>query len=265
MSSMRSGLPRRLGVVTVVALLGLLAGCGHAGGGRPAPARAAGTTQTPTTSAAAATSAGPAPPSTAGLPARFEGTVSPLPADLAAEMRGTTWQPGCPVPLRALRLLTLRYWGFDGRVHQGPMVVNQAAARQVLSVFRRLFQARFPIQELHLAVRYVPGEDDPNDTRNYTDSFNCRPVVTARGAGASWSQHALGLAIDINPIQNPYVASDGYVRNLHARPYRDRSLSRPGMIHPGDAVVRAFAAIGWRWGGNWTGDKDYMHFSSTGR
>jgi D-alanyl-D-alanine carboxypeptidase len=263
MSSMRSALPRRLGVVAVVVLLGLLAACGRSG--RPAPARAEGTTRAPTASAAPATSAAPAPPSTTALPARFAGTVSALPADLAAEMRGTTWQPGCPVPLAALRLLTLRYWGFDGRAHQGPMVVNQAVAQQVLSVFRRLFQARFPIQELHLAVQYVPGEDDPNDTRNYTDSFNCRPVVTARGAGTSWSQHAFGLAIDINPIQNPYVASDGYVRNLHARPYRDRSLSRLGMIHPGEVVVRAFAAIGWRWGGNWSGDKDYMHFSSTGR
>ena len=80
-----------------------------------------------------------------------------------------------------------------------------------------------------------------------------------------WSQHAFGLAIDINPIENPYVASDGYVRNYNARPYRNRSLHRPGMILPGDVVVRAFAAIGWKWGGSWSGDKDYMHFSSTGR
>jgi hypothetical protein len=180
-------------------------------------------------------------------------------------MRGTTWRPGCPVPLRELRLLTLRYWGFDGRVHQGPMVVNQAVAGQVVSVFRRLFQARFPVQRMHLAVQYLPGHDDPNDRRNYTDGFNCRPAVTARGPLANWSQHAYGLAVDINPIQNPYVTSDGYVRNLHARPYRDRSLRLPGMIHPGDVVVRAFAAIGWKWGGYWSGSKDYMHFSATGR
>lgn len=205
-------------------------------------------------------------PAAAGaLPTRFAGSSSALPAGLAAEMRGTTWQPGCPVPLRDLRLLTLRYWGFDGKVHQGQMVVNRAAAGQVISVFGRLFQARFPIQELHLAVQYVPGEDDPNDTRNYSASFNCRPVVTPSGARSSWSQHAYGLAIDINPIQNPYVASDGYVRNNHARRYRDRSLRQAGMIHSGDAVVRAFADVGWRWGGSWSGGKDYMHFSLTGR
>ncbi|HZD39011.1 MAG TPA: M15 family metallopeptidase [Actinomycetes bacterium] len=199
------------------------------------------------------------------LPGRFEGTSAALPAGLAAEMRGTTWQPGCPVPLRDLRLLALRYWGFDGKVHEGPMVVNRAVAGQVTGVFRRLFRARFPIQELHLAVQYVPGEDDPNDTRDYTASFNCRPVVTARGARPTWSQHAYGLAIDINPIQNPFVGADGYVHNNHARRYRDRSLRRTGMIHAGDAVVRSFAAAGWKWGGAWRSEKDYMHFSVSGR
>jgi D-alanyl-D-alanine carboxypeptidase len=89
--------------------------------------------------------------------------------------------------------------------------------------------------------------------------------VTPQGARSSWSQHAYGLAVDVNPIQNPYVGADGDVRNNHARPYRDRSLRRPGMIHPGDVVVRAFAAAGWDWGGSWRGGKDYMHFSLTGR
>jgi hypothetical protein len=261
---MRSDLrvcPRyRLAAVAVAAVLVVAATACTGSTSTPGqPAGGATTTAPP-----AAKGAAPAAKARA-LPATFEGTSAALPAGLAAEMRGTTWQPGCPVPLRELRLLSLRYWGFDGKVHEGPMVVNRAVAGQVISVFRRLFQARFPIQELHLAVQYVPGEDDPNDTRNYTDSFNCRPVVTAHGARSSWSQHAYGLAIDVNPIQNPYVASDGYVRNLHARRYRDRSLRRTGMIHPGDAVVRAFAAAGWKWGGAWSGDKDYMHFSLIGR
>jgi hypothetical protein len=257
-------LPHRLGAVAAVVVLALLPGCTRPdAGGRPdAGARPAEATPAPTSPPA--TSPAPAQPSRPP-PASFRATVQPLPGGLAAQMRGTTWQPGCPASPRELRLLTLRYWGFDGQVHQGPMVVNQAVAGQVVSVFRRLFQARFPVQQLHLAVQYRPEDDDPNDRRNYTDGFNCRPVVTARGPLSSWSQHAYGLAIDINPIQNPYVTSDGYVRNLHARPYRDRSLRLPGMIHPGDVVVRAFAAIGWRWGGDWSGDLDYMHFSATGR
>ena len=273
---MTAFLRRRLGaivaIVAVVVLLGSLSACTRSGAGRsPAaqPARAsastASTARVPASTSPPASSSASAPPPSRPLPARFVGEVSPLPAGLVAEMRGTTWQPGCPVPLRELRLLTLRYWGFDGQVHQGPMVVNEAVAGQVVSVFRQLFQARFPIQQLHLAVQYRPDQDDPNDTRNYTAGFNCRPVVTARGPLSSFSQHAYGLAVDINPIQNPYVASDGYVRNNHARPYRDRSLLRPGMIHSGEVVVRAFAEVGWGWGGSWKGAKDYMHFSSTGR
>jgi hypothetical protein len=146
------------------------------------------------------------------------------------------------------------------------MVVNRRVASDVVTVFRRLFQARFPIRVLHLAVPYRgPQDDDPNDKRNYTVGFNCRPVLTAHGEGNTFSQHASGLAIDINPMQNPYVASDGFVKNNHARPYRDRSLRRQGMIRPDDAVVLAFAGIGWKWGGYWRSAKDYMHFSLTGR
>lgn len=262
MRNLRPPLPHWLSPVAAGVLLALLAACTRPDASRPPVARPA--HATPAFTSPSATNPAAAQPSRR-LPARFHATVSPLPTGLAAQMRGTTWQPGCPAPLRELRLLTLRYLGFDGQVHQGPMVVDQAVASQVVSVFRRLFQARFPIQELHLAVQYLPGQDDPDDTRNYTDGFNCRPVVTARGPLGGWSQHAYGLAIDINPIQNPYVAADGYVRNLHARRYRDRSLRLPGMIHPGDVAVRAFAAIGWKWGGDWNDNKDYMHFSSTGR
>lgn len=180
-------------------------------------------------------------------------------------MRGTTWRKGCPVGLGDLRLLTLRYWGFDRLVHEGPMVVHERVARDVVKVFRRLFQARFAIKEMHLAVQYRgPKDDDPNDRRDYTVGFNCRPVLTPRGPLRKWSQHASGLAIDINPIENPYVTADGFVKNNHARRYRDRSLRRPGMIRSGDVVVRAFAAIGWKWGGYWSSGKDYMHFSASG-
>jgi len=181
-------------------------------------------------------------------------------------MRGGTWHVGCPVPLSALSLLTLRYWGFDGKVHEGSMVVNTRVAHGVVTVFKRLFDARFPIKVLHLATPYRgPQDDNPYDKRDYTVGFNCRPVLTAHGEGRSFSQHAFGLAIDINPMQNPYVAADGFVKNVYARRYKDRSLHGQGIIRPGDVVVRAFAAIGWKWGGYWISAKDYMHFSLTGR
>jgi hypothetical protein len=146
------------------------------------------------------------------------------------------------------------------------MVVNARFARDLVGVFRRLFRARFPIKEMHLAVPYRgPQDDDPYDKRDYTAGFNCRPVLTAHGEGSGFSQHAYGLAIDINPMENPYVASDGFVKNVYARRFKDRSLDRPGMIRPADAVVKAFTAIGWKWGGYWSSAKDYMHFSWTGR
>jgi hypothetical protein len=247
--------------MTLIVLAALAAGCDYGVTG----ARSVGRVESPPPTSTPPIASTPSPSPT-HLPARFRGTVSPLPSDLAARMRGGTWHEGCPVPLNALSLLTLRYWGFDGQVHEGPMVVNRRVAGDVVTVFRRLFDARFPIKVLHLATPYRgPQDDNPYDRRDYTVGFNCRPVLTAHGEGNSFSQHASGLAIDINPMENPYVASDGFVKNVYARRYRDRSVRRPGMIHPGDVVVRAFASIGWKWGGYWVSAKDYMHFSLTGR
>jgi hypothetical protein len=168
------------------------------------------------------------------------------------------------VPLRDLALLRFNYVGIDGEVHRGPMVVHRSVAGDVLGVFRRLFEAGFPLQRVALARPFRP-DADPHTRRSITAAFNCRPVITPEGPQETLSQHAWGLAVDVNPLQNPYVSADGCVRNRFARPYVDRSQDLPGMIHEGDVVVRAFAAIGWSWGGRWDGSKDYMHFSLTGR
>jgi D-alanyl-D-alanine carboxypeptidase len=201
---------------------------------------------------------------TEGGRARFVGRVVPLPAAMQAEMRGTTWRPGCPVPLADLRLLALSYWGFDARPHVGPLVVNASVADDIVWVFRRLFESRFPIHNLRLAREFNPSQDDHDTPADPSAAFNCRPVVTPSGPSATtFSQHAYGLAVDINPIENPFVL-DGYVRNRYSRPYRDRTRQAPGMVHEGDVVVRSFAAIGWGWGGNWSNGQDYMHFSQSG-
>jgi hypothetical protein len=167
------------------------------------------------------------------------------------------------VPIGDLRALTIDYWGFDGEEHTGPLVVHETVADDVLWVFRRLFRARFPIDEIALPRKYRPRRPaDYFSTTNVTAAFNCRPVTDNPHA---LSQHSYGWAIDINPLQNPYVRGDGSVLRRAAKPYRDRSLGRPGMVLPGDVVVQSFARIGWEWGGNWTSIKDYMHFSLTGR
>ncbi|HEX9124398.1 MAG TPA: M15 family metallopeptidase [Actinomycetota bacterium] len=246
----------RARLLAAVLASGLLAGCTSATGTSRAEVSTALSPRVSSPSVVPYSSATP-------LPHRFHATIGEVPSELVAQMRGTTWRPGCPLPISSLRLLSFRYWGYDGRVHEGPMVVNASVASGLASVFRELFRARFPIKHVALARRFRPNAD-PNTTRSITASFNCRPIVTPAGAGSTWSQHAYGLAVDVNPLQNPYVAADGYVRNRFARPYRDRSQDLPGMIHDGDPVVRAFAAIGWEWGGHWSSGKDYMHFSANG-
>jgi hypothetical protein len=197
----------------------------------------------------------PAPPRPAPAPPAYGATV----AGVDASQLPASWRPGCPVGPEQLRLLTLPYWGFDGGEHTGEMVVHADVAADVVEVFRALHAARFPIARMVLVDVYG-GDDDASTRANNTSSFNCRPVT----GGSSWSQHAYGRAIDVNPVQNPYVYSDGTVADPAAARYTDRSLQEPGMIHDGDVVVDAFTSIGWGWGGRYRSIKDYQHFSATG-
>lgn len=174
---------------------------------------------------------------------------------------GTSWRTGCPVALRDLRVIEMTYRGFDGAAHTGELMVHRRFAKPLVRVFRRLFDARFPIERMELANGYM-GDDPPLAQRNNTVGFHCRPPV---GGGRTWSEHAYGRAVDINPDLNPYVSPSGRVEPLFGRRHVDRTLTTAGMVHPGGIVVRAFREIGWRWGGSWARTKDYMHFSVTGR
>jgi hypothetical protein len=177
---------------------------------------------------------------------------------IPASYRLTSWHRGCPVGRSDLRLVTVTHWGFDRRVHTGRLVVNARAAPAVVGALRGLFAARFPIRRMELVERYG-SSDDRSMAADNTSAFNCRRVE----GSTSWSAHAYGLAIDINPLENPYLRR-GQVLPPAGRAYLDRSRWRTGMIHAGDAVVRAFAAVGWPWGGSWHSLKDYQHFSATG-
>jgi hypothetical protein len=195
----------------------------------------------------------------------FQSSIKPLPAPVRAQLKASgSWHAGCPVGLSKLRLLTVSYRGFDGRDHTGELVVNQDGAR-LSDVFRQLYRLHFPIRHMSLADAYGPPADRPRDG-DVSASFECReavpsPCTGGRGTG-SWSMHAFGLAVDLNPVENPYVGC-GQTRDAAARRYRDRSRHLRGMVTR--RVTKAFASIGWGWGGSWTGDtKDYMHFSSTG-
>lgn len=189
----------------------------------------------------------------------FHARVMPLSPALRAQMTGVSWHRGCPVPLPALRLLRLSYVGFDGRAHSGRLVANADAAPALVAAFRRLYAARVPIRRME-PVDAFGGSDFASIEADNTSAFNCRPVSGSSG----WSQHAYGRAIDVNPIENPYVSAAGKTEHRASRPYLDRARRRPGMAVPGGAVVAAFTAQGWGWGGAWSGAKDYQHFSATG-
>jgi hypothetical protein len=199
---------------------------------------------------------GPGPAGSVPSSPGFRGTLAPIPAPMRARM--TSWQRGCPTPVAALRLLTLTHWGFDGRVRTGRLVVAGSQARAVLRVMRRVFEARFPIRRMELVERYG-SNDDRSMAADNTSGFNCRRVYP----GGPWSAHAYGLAIDINPLENPFVTSSGVSPPAGAA-FVERSQWRKGMIHANDAVVRSFATVGWSWGGSWRSPKDYQHFSATG-
>jgi hypothetical protein len=172
---------------------------------------------------------------------------------------GASHRAGCPVAVGDLRLVGVTSWGFDGRTRRGELVVHRDVAAGVVEVFRQLHAARFPLTRVVTAEQY--GADDGRlMAAGATSAYNCRAVT----GGTGFSEHAYGRAIDVNPIQNPYVRGTT-VEPPAGRAYLDRSLVRPGMVVAGDAVVRAFASIGWGWGGDFRTLKDYQHFSRSGR
>lgn len=185
----------------------------------------------------------------------FRATVSPV----TAARLGSSHRPGCPTAVADLRLLRLTHLGFDGHPRTGELVVHRAQAAKVVEVFRQLYAARFPVQRIVTVDRYG-GDDDASMAANNTSAYNCRTTT----GGSAFSEHASGTAVDVNPVQNPYVRGTTVLPQV-GRAYTDRSDVRPGMVTAGDVVVRAFAAAGWGWGGDFRTLKDYQHFSLSGR
>jgi hypothetical protein len=186
---------------------------------------------------------------------RFASTVGPVPDDVLAR---STWKPGCPVQPADLRYVTVTFRGFDGGAHTGELIVAATVADDVAAVFGDLYAADFPIEEMRV-VEPAELTAPPTGDDNNTTAFVCRPAVGL----TRWSAHALGLAVDVNPFQNPYSKGDLVLPEL-ASAYLDRDRDLPGMIFDGGPVVAAFARIGWKWGGHWTSPVDRHHFSRTG-
>jgi hypothetical protein len=195
-----------------------------------------------------------AAPSTTAPPA-FQAKVSNVSRDRLPH----SWRPGCPVHYRDLRLITLSYWGFDGKPHTGELVVRKTVTDDIVTVFRKLYGWRWPVKQMKLVDAYKADDFASIEVDN-TSAFNCR-----RATGSSnWSNHAYGEAIDINPRENPYVTASGSTAHQNAKKFTERPMKGKGVINPGDKVVKAFSQEGWEWGGYWSGAKDYQHFSKGG-
>src|SRR5262249_30228319 len=196
----------------------------------------------------------------------FHATVRPLSsAQRGAVIASKHWYSKCPVALSGLRVLTMTYWGFDHQVHTGQILTNASAVGPLRIVFGKLFDMRFPIHYMSFLNAYGPPSAQPRD-EDVTYSFSCRPAVPPPCSGGTstghWSMHAYGEAVDLNPVENPYVGC-GQTRDKISVSYMKRTPLRPGMVSP--AVAAAFQSVGWGWGGSWFGStKDYMHFSSNG-
>jgi hypothetical protein len=250
---------RLLMIASGTAMTVLLAvGCSSATAGPPTARTAATATVARPTASSPAPGASPAPsPSKAPIP-RFWARVS---GPLTEHDVPHSWRPGCPVPPRELRAIRMSYLGFDRAAHKGELIVNASVVKKVIKVFARLYRARFPIKGMKPVDAYH-GSDPESMAADNTSAFNCRRAVAP--GPPQWSMHAYGLAIDVNTVQNPYVETGAGVQPPAGAAYLNRSDIRPGMAYPGGVLVKAFTAIGWGWGGNWSGSPDYQHFSSNG-
>jgi len=191
----------------------------------------------------------------------FTASISPVTPDIAARMKkGHTWHRGCPVGLEELRYVRVPYLGFDGKTHRGELVVHKEVAKEVAAIFERLYDIGYPIRQMRL-ISDFGGSDWKSIEADNTSAFNCR---SATGSG-KWSRHAYGKAIDINPLENPYIARSGRIAHKASYAYAARTKASglpyaAAVITPGDAVVRLFEKYGWKWGGAWRRVKDYQHF-----
>jgi hypothetical protein len=195
-------------------------------------------------------------PGPSGPPA-FTGTVTPA---TAADVP-RSWRAGCPVGPDRLAVIRLSYWDFDGQPRVGTLIAHRDVAAGLVTVFETLYRERFPIRRLEPVDAY-DGSDDASMAADNTSAFNCRRAVAA--GTPAWSEHAYGRAIDVNPVENPYLF-DRRVLPPAGSDYLDRTNRRPGMAVPGGILVTAFAKAGWTWGGERRSNPDYQHFSTTGK
>lgn len=194
--------------------------------------------------------------------AEFNSHISTINPEIQKRMiQGNSWREGCPVGLNDLRYLQLTYWDFNGKVALGEMIVHKDVALEVSYIFEELYKIKYPIYKMELVSNYQ-GNDWQSIEADNSSAFNCRPATGSN----SWSKHSYGKAIDINPIENPYVSRTGYISHKASLKYKKRlhhNLNNPAdraVVLKNDPVTKIFKSYGWEWGGDWNTIKDYQHF-----
>lgn len=196
---------------------------------------------------------------------RLTKPAAPLPkftssiTTVSADTLGSSYRAGCPVGPSSLRLVKVTYYNFSGTASTGELIVHADVAARTEATFRRLYNQRFPVQRMQRVNTYTGSSDSASMAANNTSAFNCR----ARVGGTGWSQHSYGRAIDVNPIQNPYVKGSTVLPSAGTS-FTNRSLYKAGMLHS-TGGVNPFVTNGFYWGGNWSSLKDYQHFSTNNR
>lgn len=188
----------------------------------------------------------------------FVGKIEEISGEVEQLMTGRSYKPGCPVTLQDLRQITVSHWDFNDQVQTGQMVVHKQLADELLAIFRELFDGKFPIARMRLIDHYE-ADDDKSMADNNSSCFCFRPNTTTPNIH---SNHSYGIAIDINPLVNPYVKGDR-VLPPDGRKYLDRTKEyKGGIIASIDNICyKAFTSRGYEWGGSWPDRQDYQHFS----
>jgi uncharacterized protein YcbK (DUF882 family) len=194
----------------------------------------------------------------------FEAKIKPVNQYTKQRMiEGKSWHKGCPVDTSDLRYIRLKHKNFYRSERMGELIVHKDVANEVVEIFHELYDMGYPIYQMRL-VSDFRGSDFRSIEADNTSAFNCRNVSTGK---KKWSKHAYGRAIDINPIENPFVNKRGKI--MHRKSYRykkrahkNHSFPDRAMLLKEDEAVKIFKKHGWKWGGDFGAYKDYQHFAN---
>ena len=184
--------------------------------------------------------------------------ISQITDDIFEKMQGRSYKPDCTIDREELRYVHILHTGFDGETKEGELVVNKAIADDVLAIFEELYRAKYPIEKVRLVDEY-DADDEASMSDNNSSAFNFRTISHS----TTISKHGLGMAIDINPLYNPYVKTVSGALSIepaNAAAYVDRSEDHPYWIDHDDLCYKLFTEHGFTWGGDWVHSKDYQHF-----